>query len=175
MSDRSQFVSVGDRRSRTTFCEFGVPQGSVLGPLLFSLYVSPIASVIASFGISHSQYADDTQLYISLKDEGALSSLSDCFKSVHWWFALNGLSLNPDKSEAIIIGTGARQRSEGPLDVIDLGDVQIQPSECVRSLGVMIDNTLSLNAHVVSVCVKQQFITPGLFVTFGKESPLTLP
>ena len=152
LSDRSQFVSVGDRRSRTTFCEFGVPQGSVLGPLLFSLYVSPIASVIASFGISHSQYADDTQLYISLKDEGALSSLSDCFKSVHWWFALNGLSLNPDKSEAIIIGTGARQRSEGPLDVIDLGDVQIQPSERVRSLGVIIDNTLSFNAHVDSVC-----------------------
>ena len=79
--------------------------------------------------------------------------MSDCFKSVHWWFALNGLSLNPDKSEAIIIGTGARQRSEGPLDVIDLSDVQIQPSECVRSLGVIIDNTLSFNAHAVdSVC-----------------------
>ena len=62
------------------------------------------------------------------------------------------MSLNPDKSEAIIIGTGARQRSEGPLDVIDLGDVQIQPSECVRSLGVIIDNTLSFNAHVDSVC-----------------------
>jgi len=71
LSDRAQFVSVGDSQSRTATCEFGVRQGSFLGPLLFSLYVSPITNVIAIFGISHSQYADDTQLYISLKDESA--------------------------------------------------------------------------------------------------------
>jgi len=45
-----------------------------------------------------------------------VSLLSDCLESVHWWFTLNGLSLNPDKSEAIINGTGARQRSEGSLE-----------------------------------------------------------
>jgi len=110
-------------------CKFGYPQG----PLLFSLYVSPIVNVISGFGIGLSQYADDTQLYISLKDKGAISLLSDCFETVHWWFTLNGLSLNPDKSEAIIIGTGARQRSEGSLVVIDLGNVHIQPSESARS------------------------------------------
>ena len=53
--------------------------------------------------------------------------------------SVGGLSLNPDKSEAIAIGTGARQRSEGSVDVIDLGDIQIKPSESVRSLGVTID------------------------------------
>jgi len=52
-----------------------------LGPLLFSFYVPPIANVIAGSGVSHAQYADNTQLYVSLKDESALSSLSDCFKS----------------------------------------------------------------------------------------------
>jgi len=94
-------------------CEFGVPQGSI--------------NVITGFGIRLSQYADDTQLYISLKDERALSLLSDCFESVPWWFTLNGSSLNPDKSEAIIIGTGARQRRESSLEVIDLGNVHIPP------------------------------------------------
>jgi len=84
-------VSVGGRRSKTMVCEFGVPQG----PLLFSLYVSPIVNVISGFGIGLSQYAVDIQLYISLEDEGAISLLSDCFKSVHWWITLNGLSLNP--------------------------------------------------------------------------------
>jgi len=133
-------------------CEFGVPQRSVLGPLLFSLYVSPIVNVISGFGISLSQYADDTQLYISLKDERAVSLLSDCFDPVLWWFTLNGLSLNPDRSEAIIIGTGVRQRSEGSLKVIDIGNVHIQPSKSARSLGVVIDNTLSFDAHVNSVC-----------------------
>ena len=124
-------------------CEFGVPQGSRLGSAAVLAHVSPIANVISCFGVSHSQYADDTELYICLKDQRALSSLSNCFNSVHWWFTLNGLLLNPKKSEATIIGTGAQQRSEGPLDEIDLSNVQIQPSESVRSLGVVIDNTLS--------------------------------
>jgi len=125
LSNRSQFVLVGGRRSKTMICEFGVPQGSVLRPLLFSPYVSPIINVISGFGISLSQYVDETQLYISLKDKRAISLLADCIESVHWWFTLNGLSLNPDKFEAIIIGTGARQRSESTLEVIDLGNVHI--------------------------------------------------
>jgi len=60
--------------------------------------------------------------------------------------------LNPDKCEAIIIVTGARQQSEGSLEVIDLGNVHIQPLESVHSLGVVIDKTLSFDAHVNSVC-----------------------
>jgi len=90
-----------------------------------------------------------------------LSLSAVCFESVHWWFKLNCLSLNPDKSEAIIIGTGARQRSGGSLEMIDIGIVHIQPSENVRSLVVVIDNTLSFDA-------KQLFITPRLYVTSGK-------
>jgi len=61
---------------------------------------------------------------------------ADCFESVHLWFTLNGLSLNPDNSEVIVIGTG----------------VHIQPWESVHSLGVVIDNSLSFDAHVNSVC-----------------------
>jgi len=59
---------------------------------------------------------------------------------------VNGLSLNPDKSEAILIGTGATA-IRGSLNVIDLGDIQILTSECVHSLGVMIDNTLSFSTR----------------------------
>ena len=82
--------------------------------------------MIASFGISHSRYADNTQLYIALNDEKALPSLSDCCLAIYNWFLLNGLSLNPDKSEAIVIGrpTGARHRSECSLDVVTVGDAK---------------------------------------------------
>jgi len=157
LKNREQFIRVGNQQSASKTCEFGVPQGSVLGPLLFTLYVAPIANVIASFGISHSQYADDTQLYIALNNDKALSSLSDCFRKVHNWFSANGLSLNPDKSEAIVIGTGARLRSEGSLDAITIGDVNIRTSDSIKSLGVIIDNKLSFNAHVNSLCKAAHF------------------
>jgi len=71
---RTQFVCVGQEQLPRTDCEYGVPQGSNLGPLLFTLYISHVASIISSFGIDHAQYADDTQLYVALKD-GSLSAL----------------------------------------------------------------------------------------------------
>ena len=64
VSGRSQFVRIGGQQSPSIMCEAGVPQGSVLGPLLFSLYVAPIADVVAKCGVDHAQYADDTQLYM---------------------------------------------------------------------------------------------------------------
>jgi len=157
INERSQFIRVGNKQSASKSCEFGVPQGSVLGPLLFTLYVAPITNVIASFGISHSQYADDTQLYIALNHDNAMQSLSDCFNKIHHWFSVNGLSLNPTKSEAIVIGTDARQRSEGSIDEITVGDTLIRTSESVKSLGVIIDSTLSFDAHVDSLCKAAHF------------------
>ena len=152
ISGRSQYVRVGQKQSPTVLCEYGVPQGSVLGPLLYTLYVAPVASVIASFDVHHMQYADDTQLYIALDNTNSTISLDCCFVAVKHWFALNGLSLNPDKSEAIVIGTSARHRSEGVVEVVTLGTDSITVTDSVRSLGVTIDSTLSFNTHVNEVC-----------------------
>jgi hypothetical protein len=85
------------------------------------------------------QYADNTQLYIALNDVNSTSRISDCFCAVQHWLDLNGLSMNPDKTESIIIGTSARQRVEGPAGPIDLELVSIKPTSSVRSLGVRID------------------------------------
>ena len=119
LEGRTQYVRVGSDRSSAVSCEHGIPQGSVLGPMLFATYIAPIAGVISSFGIHHTQYADDTQLYIELRDSDTVPRLNDCFRSVHNWFAENGLALNPDKSEVIVIGTGARNRKEGGINVGD--------------------------------------------------------
>ena len=113
--------------------------------MLFATYIAPIAVVISSFRIHHTQYADDTQLYIELTDSDTLPRLNDCFRSVHSWFAENGLALNPDKSEVIVIGTGARNRKEGGICASTLGDTSIAVSKTVKSLG-------PLESHLMKLC-----------------------
>ena len=124
----------------------------ILGPCLFSMYVAPVAAVIRSFGVNHAQYADDTQLYISLKSETELQTINKCFEAVHLWFAANGLALNPGKSETIIIGTSAKLRNVSQIDTVVLGDAHIPVADSVKSLGVSIDNTLSFDKHVDNIC-----------------------
>lgn len=82
----------------------------------------------------------------------AKMNIDSCLQAVQHWFTLNGLSLNPDKSEAIVIGTSARQRTEGVIHDVSLGSMAIPVSDSVKSLGVIIDNTLSFDDHVNGVC-----------------------
>ena len=152
LAERSQFVRVGDQQSAPTAVEFGVPQGSVLGPILFSLYVAPIANVITSFGVNHIQYADDTQLYISLHDDNSITVLQLCEEAVYDWFGQNGLALNPAKTEAIIVGTSARLRQDASIDSVSLAGADIKIAESVKSLGVTIDCSLNFNKHVDGIC-----------------------
>ena len=149
---RSQFVRLGDFRSHPTTCKYGVPQGSVLGPFLFSLYIAPIAEILNTFGVQHAQYADDSQLYIKLKGTVSLSVMENCFTAIQNWFTTNGLSINPEKSEIIVVGTAARQRHEDEIGTLSLGDVDVPVSGSVRSLGVTLDSTMSFDAHTDSVC-----------------------
>ena len=72
---RSQTVRVGSASSAPSDCSCGVPQGSVLGPILFTIYVSPIASVAHGHHVNEQQYADDTQLYIAFTKQTAVSSI----------------------------------------------------------------------------------------------------
>jgi len=90
---------------------FTSPQGSVLGPIVLSIYTTPITST-ASFSVPQQQYANDTQLCIALFSSnflGQIHLLKDCLTAVHAWRCRNSQSLNPDKSESVLSGT--RQRS----------------------------------------------------------------
>jgi len=104
LQDRTQFVKLGQHRSSETTLEVGVPQGSVLGPLLFAVYCSPDADVIASHGVRRHQYADDLTMRVDNTAAG-LSILAACTTDVKQWCMQNGIQLNPDKSEALFMGT----------------------------------------------------------------------
>jgi hypothetical protein len=100
--------------------------------------------------------------------------MNNCFTAVCHWFAVNGLALNPNKSEAVVIGTDERQRAEGAVNTGQLGADFIKVSGCVRSLGITIDGTLSFNTHVNEICKAVHYHTQP-WVTFLNLSQMTTP
>ena len=107
LSDRQHCVTIGGCRSSFVTSLTGVPQVSVLGPFLFSIFTTSVGNIFDSFGVTYHQYADDTQLYTTIKPSSSdqLTSLSAFAYAVTSWYLKNDLLLNPNKTEAIITGT----------------------------------------------------------------------
>ena len=108
LSDQCQQVKIQDHISAAVYIYFGVPQGSVLGPVLVTLYTAPLSQIIARHDVEHHIDADDTHIYISLSGSEALESLTDlksCVTDVFGWMTNSELKLNPSKTEFIIIGS----------------------------------------------------------------------
>ena len=155
LSERSNSVRVGSSSSSVLSSICGVPQGSVLGPVLFSIYISPIAHIASQFNVSQQQYADDTQLLLFLSPsnlDGSLLNLQQCLSSLKSWFFHNGLALNSDKTEAICLGTTHRRQSLSDLASIQVADASVTLSDHIKLLGVTLDNRLSFDKHVSNVC-----------------------
>ncbi len=106
LSDRHQFVAVNEEVSYRSQVQYGVPQGSVLGSLLFTLYMLPLGDIIRKHGVSFHCYADDTQLYISSRPDEThqIEKLTECIVDIKNWMTSNFLLLNSEKTEVLIIG-----------------------------------------------------------------------
>ena len=164
LTDRSSFVKIDSSSSPSTTILTGVPQVSVLGPLLFVLFISPIANVINSDqSIQNSivcfhQYADDTQLYIGTNSSTLTSKIAlieSCSHRVHDWLLNNGLHLNQSKSEAIAFHNprskplAALAESIGTISVAG-SPIRLQSS--IKNLGVNLDLTMSFDKQVSETC-----------------------
>jgi len=142
-----------------------VPQGSVLGPQLFSACVAPVGELIESLGVSYHQFADDTQLFIAMNAcdaAPALNHLADCSSAVRLWFLRNGLQLNGDKSEMVILGTSHQLRAAADTQTIDVAGSRLAVSDRVKSLSVIIDSRLRFDCHASNVSCACNYHTRAL-------------
>ena len=154
LSNRTQFVKLQQEVSDTHSLDTGVPQGSCLGPFLFCAYVSTLARVVAE-GVFFHQYADDVQLlYCGIRTSEFISDIKipeDCTVAIKQWFLSNGMLLNANRSDSVIVSTSAQANKIPANAVITVAGHEIKPAVSLRSLGVIIDDRLDFKQHVSEV------------------------
>ena len=151
LTGRTTFTKLGNNISPVIDVISGVPQGSILGPILFALYISPIGSLVTSMGVHYHQYADDTQLYVELMGGSSSDKLTECADMLSLWFLHNDLMLNTTKTECIVFGTGARLRNtdRSTLETcVPFTGTILPVMKSIHILGVTLDTELSMNNHV---------------------------
>ena len=154
LTDRTQCVSVSNTLSSTQRLCFGVPQGSVLGPILYTLYTTPLGSLIRNHDCIYHMYADDSQIYMSIEPsriDELVSNVEICINSIREWMLINKLKLNDDKTEVLLLNP---RSFEVPVQYtsIRIGEENIEFSESAKNLGVVINNTLSMHDNITNVC-----------------------
>ncbi len=149
LEGRGYYVSIREHKSKWTSMTCGVPQGSILAPLLFSLYMLPLSQIMRKNQIAYHSYADDTQIYLALSpnDYSAIDSLCQCIDEINSWMCQNFLQLNKEKTEVIAFGN-----KDEVLKVNAYLDSRGQTTKNqVRNLGVILETDLSFSSHVKAV------------------------
>ena len=145
LSERKQFVSIDNIHSQLHDITYGVPQGSILGPLLFLLYINDLPTALQT---TPRLFADDTALLISNPSFSKMESLTASeLSSVSTWMASNGLTLHPNKTFALNISSFSRKPC--PFDLsLTLNNVKIETPKVTKYLGILIDDKLTFKSHI---------------------------
>ena len=148
LSLRLQRVKIGTARSSWAELSKSVPQGSILGPLLFNIYYDLFLFVEKC---TLYNYTDDNSMsYSSSTLPGVLSSLHNDCKIAVGWFGNNGMKANPKKFQFMILSPNPTDDRELKLDE----NIILKPEKSVKALGVIIDNRLTFTDHVSACCLK---------------------
>jgi hypothetical protein len=151
LQTRSQIININGNYSLPCTLQFGVPQGSVLGPLLFILYTAPLSKIINSKDVDHHLYADDTQVYKYINTSNfnlAIKSFQNCLESIKDWMFTNKLKLNPDKTEFLLIGNKCHRYKFSDKFPINILGNKINPAPNARNLGFMFDADFNFQCQI---------------------------
>ena len=162
LTDRIQYVQVDDRSSDCVDVTSGVPQGSILGPILFNLYVNDLPDVLPREIACH-QYADDTTLYRHCKPsdlQQCESELQCALNNMSSWSQECNLALNPGKTKTMLLSTLQRSRVHHLHEYVTslcIGGNQLERLESVRLLGTQLYHHLTWTNEIttkISSCYK---------------------
>ena len=148
--DRQQHVRVSNTHSEPSTVLFGVPQGSVLGPILFLLYTADLLRLIKRHQLQPHAYADGTQIYgfcHPLATSGLVSRVSSCVDDISCWMSSNRLLFNPSKTEVSWCSSQRRLQSLPAVPVL-ICSTPVTPVNSIRDLGVYIEADTSMKRHI---------------------------
>ena len=150
LTNRYQYVAIGNTCSNKQSIKHGVPQGSVLGPLLFLIYINDIINCTNLGKIRI--FADDTSVFIEGQNiNEVISKAENLMNDLSKWFKANRLTLSTEKSCFVIFKNQRSKLNQIP-SVLSFGENTIKREMSVKYLGVTLDENLSWNEHVQNIC-----------------------
>ena len=154
LTNRTHYISLSNHCSAFAPVHSGVPQGSVIGPILFTMYIKPLSATNDSHSIIHHSFADDLQLQMSAPPDRIselLHSIQSCMSDVKAWATANMLKLNDNKTELMLVTSKRTKYLHNLPTSITIGNAQVPFKQSVKNLGLTLDCHLTMNAHVTNI------------------------
>ena len=161
LTDRSQCVSINGVLSELSQLDFGIPQGSVLGPILSCIYTLPLGAILWHHNLNYHIYADDARVYCASDFENPqniiLDHINSCISDIRTWMIRNKLKINDDKTEFFIIRSP--YASDGIPNQLELsiGEAKVKSQKACRNPGVMFDCHLNMECQIQNICKSAYF------------------
>ena len=171
LSNRNFNVKIRCSISKGIITLYGVPQGSILGPILFLLYISEIEKIAKLYGLKLHIFADDMQLYISFQHNNILSDIRNiehCLRHIKLWMSTNFLKVNEDKTQFLVISPKINQYNMFSDLCISFGGSTILPSYTAKNLGVTLDSNMSMITYINAITSRGYFYLHNFYKVADK-------